>query len=209
MARGKNESNKTYFKVDYDNGKPKTGNPYFAEQVKVNGSWVGQGEDTFLEGRLVGIKQSEYMYDNEVKKTFELTIDGGDEFYSIQFNFAYFTRGLLNSLASIKDFSSKSVKISVYRNKDGYTSFFTEFGGDKTDWLLENDKLPKHDDGKWNESFDYLIKTIKEAIEVNKNNKTNEPNSDASSMSIEQEAAVKASNEPSHIPDNEDSDLPF
>ena len=165
MARGTaQQSNKLMFKVAYENNKPKSGKPFFAEMVKNGDNWEPQGEDTFLEGKLVGIEKSSYVYEGDTNYTFKLIIDGGDETYSLELNYSYYTRSLLNSLSSITDFGLGTINISIYRNSKGYTTLMVRYSAGECDWTIPFDKLPPVGDDKWIPSFDHFIGLIAKAI---------------------------------------------
>jgi hypothetical protein len=209
MARGTQESNKVFFKIDYENKDRDNGKPFFAEQKKVNGEWTSTGNDTYLQGILKSIKSSSYEYTKGKKKmtqhTFTVEINGGDEVYSLDLNYSYYSRSLLNSLSSVKDFSVADVKISVYRNKEDFVNLYTEVDGERTEWTIPPSKLPKKEDDKWLGSFDYFINMINDAI-------PNDPIEMLSeSLHLETEAAINASSKSQNVEvgDDEDDDLPF
>lgn len=164
MPRGKQESNKTYFKVAYENNNKDKGQPFFAEQKKVGDEWKGISEDTFLEGKIVGISNSSYEYKGEKQHVFELIINGGEENYALQLNYGYFTRSILNSIAPITDLANTELRLEIYRNKEGYTTVAVKANGDRTDWLIPNKQLPASGEEKWNASFEHFIGIIKENI---------------------------------------------
>lgn len=170
MARGTQTSNKTYFKIGYENNDKDNGKPFFGEQKKVNDKWESVTQDGFLEGHLKEIKKSSYDYRGKPQYTFEMLIDGGEENYALQLNYGFFTRSILNSLATIENFGEAKIKMEIYRNGDGYVTVATKNTtndpkGERTDWLLPHADLPKTEDPKWNDSFSYFIDLIHKRLE--------------------------------------------
>lgn len=171
MARGTKQSNKTYFKIGYENNDKDNGQPFFGEQKKEGDKWVVIAQDTFLEGYVKELKKSSYEYKNKPQYTFELVLDGGDENYALQLNYGFFTRNILNSLATIEDLGATKIKLEIWRNKDGFVTVGVKNttvnpDGERTEWLLQQDKLPKTDEPKWLGSFDYFIDIIKQRLEL-------------------------------------------
>jgi len=212
MPRGEQTSNKTYFKVAYENNNKDKGNPFFAEQKKIGNEWTGVSHDTFLEGKVIGISKNSYEYKNETQYTFELLINGGDENYALQLNYGYFPRNILNSIASIKDLANTSIRLEIYRNKDGYVNVAVKnttnkHEGERTDWLLEVNKLPKLKDEKWEDSFNYLIDIIKDNL---LKSTAESPEMGAQNDNPIEEPQVESS-KPKQKPleEMEDDDLPF
>lgn len=176
MARGSKQSNKTYFKVSYEknaNGvvDKDNGRPLFAEQKKEGDNWINASEDTFLEGYIIGISKSSYEYKNKPQYTFEILINGGEENYALQLNYGFFTRNILNSIATIEDLAATKLRLEIWRNKNGFVTVGVKNSthnpdGDRTEWLLKQDALPKTDDPKWLPSFDYFIDIIEKRLEM-------------------------------------------
>lgn len=170
MARGEQASNKTYFKIGYENNDKDNGKPFFGEQKKINDKWESVTKDTFLEGHLMAIKKSSYDYRGKPQYTFEMLINGGDENYALQMNYGFFTRSILNSLATIENFGATKIKMEIYRNKDGFISVAVKNttndpDGERTDWLMPHTDLPKTDDPRWLNSFAYFIDLIHKRLE--------------------------------------------
>jgi hypothetical protein len=175
MARGTQVSNKTFFKISYEKNAQgaidkDSGKPFFAEQRKEGDNWISVSEDTFLEGHIIGIKKDSYDYKNKPQYTFELVINGGEENYVLQMNYGYFTRNILNSLATIEDFQATKLRLEIWRNKEGFVTVGVKNSthdpkGERTEWLLKQNTLPKSDDPKWLASFDYFINMISQRLE--------------------------------------------
>lgn len=216
MARGKQESSVVFFKVAYEDGNRETGKPYFAEQKKEGDSWLDSGDDTFLEGRVIGIEKGSYEYKKGKKtltqNTFKIKIDGGEEVYVIGFNYNYYSRNILNTIAAIQDLGSAVIKMSVYRNKDGFVSVYTTVDGEKTDWAIDAKKLPANDDAKWEASFDHFIDTISSNIPKQVDGLGGSFESAVEEVDAEMDAHTKAAEKKSSkesVVVEEDDDLPF
>lgn len=208
MPRGEQISNKTYFKIGYENNDKDNGKPFFSEQKKQGNEWISVSQDTFLEGELIGVSKSSYEYKNKLQHVFELLIDGGDENYALQLNYGYFTRSILNSLASVPSFGNVKIRLEIWRNKDGYVTVVVKYDTqERIDWLLPNDKLPKLDDEKWLGSFDYFIGVISGNIPKKEKSEDHDPFSDEA-LSQEQKFAEQKAEQQAPPPDEED-DLPF
>ncbi len=160
MARGKSDNNKIYFKLQYENNDKDNGRPFFAEQKKVDGVWKGVTQDEYIEGKVLSVASSSYEYKKKTQYTYCLVMEDGEEVYSIEFGYGYFSRSILNSIASIKDLGDAVIRLEVYRNRDGFVNVAVKRDGDRTDWALEAKSLPKSEDEKWNGSFDYFIGLI-------------------------------------------------
>jgi len=216
MARGKQESNVIFFKVAYENNDKDAGKPFFAEQVKKGDSWVDSGDDTFLEGRVIGIEKGSYEYKKGKKtltqNTFKLKLDGGGETYVIGFNYNYYSRNILNTIAAIDDLGSAVVKMSVYRNKDGFVSIYTTVNGEKTDWAIDAKKLPSNEDDKWEASFDHFIDTISANIPAKVDGLGGSFDDAVDSVAAEMRAHTEAANRRASKDDvvvDDPQDLPF
>lgn len=220
MPRGVQESNNVFFNITYENNDRDNGKPFFSEMKKSGDVWEPISQDTFLEGKLIKIEKSSYDYKKGkqtlTQNTFKLKIDGGDETYSVDFNYNYYTRSMLNALSSIEDFSNTTVKISIYRNKDGFVSIYTTADGEKSEWTIQPAKLPGKDDKKWLNSFDHFIDTINSNIPEQVDGLGGSFDSAVDDMDSEMATQTEAANKKvskgykkDDVEVDESSDLPF
>ena len=52
-------------------------------------------------------------------------------------------RSIINSLLSVENLAIAEIKISPYENKNGFTNISVYANGQKTDWCVPSDQLPK------------------------------------------------------------------
>ena len=160
MGLSTKNTNIKYVKVIYENNDKDKGKPSFGIQGKVEGIWkvVEQGDN--LSGKIIGIEKDSYEFKGKPQRLFKLKVQDNDMNYSLDLGYGYYSRNVLNSLASIGDLTGHLIEFSVYRNKKDYVSIWVTNDGEKTEWDLDAKELPGTDDEKWDESFDYFINKI-------------------------------------------------
>jgi len=107
-----------------------------------------------LQGKLLKIEQSSYVYDKKIKQTLKFHIEWMNKekepvLFILGSTYTSVLRNLLNSLLSCKEPIEK-LSLTLYENKNGYGSLYTLINSKKSEWkyswkfLSDKIELIKH-----------------------------------------------------------------
>jgi len=135
--------------------------PRLKDQVGFELTWNKDGKKYIsktkkLQGKLLRIEQSSYVYDKEMIETLKFHIewlnkDKKPVLFILGTSYTSVVRNLLNSLLSCKEPIDK-ISLTLYENKEGYASLYTLINGNKSEWkytwkalneMIEDIKHPK------------------------------------------------------------------
>jgi len=129
--------------------KKKEGDKYVVDEIFEGG----------IVGTVVGIFNDSYAYKDETQKTFVLFLDMAGKIVKVTMNQNYPTRGFVNCLADVEDFS-KLVSIWTSLDKAGYSRI----------WLKEDGRV--YPDGYKTTSWKYAMADMPAVTEVKAAGKT-------------------------------------
>jgi len=91
-----------------------------------------------LQGKLIRIEQSSYVYDKETIETLKFHIEWKNKeeepvLFIMGTSYTSIVRNLLNSLLGCKEPIEK-LSLTLYENKEGYASIYTLINGKKSEW---------------------------------------------------------------------------
>ncbi len=120
--------------------------PKLKEKVGFELTW-SEGDKKYvshtqkLQGKLIKIEQSSYVYDKETIETLKFHLEWMNKekepvLFIMGTSYTSAMRTLLNSLVGCKEPIEK-LSLTLYENKDGYASIYTLINGKKSEWKYD------------------------------------------------------------------------
>ena len=100
----------------------------------------------FVEGQLKEIRRRDAVINGSASKQYEFIIIDGEDTYDLSTSITASTgRHIINALATIQNFAGVRIRISPYQSKKNpeYTNVSVYANGEKLDWLIKPEDLPK------------------------------------------------------------------
>jgi hypothetical protein len=205
--------------VDRDAEKHDLAQPYFSVTRKVDGKWVKDPETySVVSGTLSKVDLEHSEYQGDINKSAKLYLKDGNDTYLLDLRYSVATRSLFNNVLGLKTYDN--VKISIYRNKDGYTAYFVQQNDEKSPWKYNKDDLPKVNkvrfQGKDRSDYSDLDEFYEQKlIELSKalggtgeiSNRASKPIEKKSEVKTPKKVESKESDKP--VAPDPDSDVPF
>lgn len=214
LKDGNNEF--SFVKITNDDSDPTR---MFGLQDKVDGVWVAVKKKVSFDGYLLDIETGSYEYKGDVQKTFVLVMQSDGVKYKISINYNNLSRGILNTLAGVKDFGTSLIDMTLGKSKDGeHDNCWVYINGDKSEWAYDYKELPssKDDQVAFDNSITKMIEDVVRALHssspVNEMVKINQAPTPEPHVSFNEEGdtvTLTASTTPIDPEPEVDDDLPF
>jgi hypothetical protein len=206
--------NKRYFKLiaKAEKAEP-NGKIAIVENVKKgdkyeHGKWFAS-----ISGFITGISSKEYEYEGEKKTSYSITLMDFRGTYQLDFSLNFATFGLINALLNTD--LSKEVEISAWIGKTGYVGAGVKYLGasEQIKWAVELKDQPQGEKYKTPSGkieTDYTkVKTFWGEKFMSLQSKASRNNFKGNVSAPAIQANANFDNEPAHIADKGDDDLPF
>lgn len=127
--------------VDRDAEKHPLPKPFFSVTKKVDGKWTKDPETyTNVSGTLSKVELEQNDYQGDINKVAKIYLKDGDDLYLLDLRYSIASRGLFNSLLGLKEYTN--VKVSIYRNKAGYLSYYVRQNESDVAWAFTREQVP-------------------------------------------------------------------
>lgn len=104
----------------------------------------GESFYNYISGKLVKIKERAQEINGNTIVFYDFHIENGDVKYKLStIKSSSNSRSIINCLMSVDNLAIAEIKIAPYENKNGYTNIAVYANGQKVDWLVPAEKLPR------------------------------------------------------------------
>ena len=179
---------------------------YFGKLTKSEGGkWEVTEQYNEIEGVIKSIEHVEREWKGKIKHGCSIIMQDGMDTYKVDCGFNDLLRSILNSVASVENFSDP-ITIRLYINKAGYAASYLEQRGERISWKYSPDDQPKVE---WVEVGDVRVPNDKELLLFYKKVIVDIASKLSDTPVVEEDDDLLDALIPDNDQDDHDDDLPF